>query len=264
MPQLPFAFLHIMDSICCGLAIISEDFQTTQQVLEKDIENVDTVQYEDVARTVFDFMDDIKRCIRNNAPFDTIPRCTPEAFYPEHIKRQRKGIMTVTPLVPKTLPSSESQVAAATPPAISVTPAPRANHGYQGGRGGRGAGRGGGRGGGGRGRGDRASRSPADIGKSRGCIHIKPGATFEWPEGMSKEYCKDWMCVGRYCTAPYGECESIHTYFNRMNTNDKKLVAQKAKKTGDFWFDAKTVSADKLADEHKDLLGTEEGKGKTY
>ena len=56
------------------------------------------------------------------------------------------------------------------------------------------------------------------------------------------------MWVGRYCTAPYGECESIHTYFNHMNTNDKKLVAQKAKKTGEFWFDAKTASADKLAD----------------
>ena len=51
-----------------------------QQVAEKDIESVDPIQFEDVAKTVFDFIDDIKRSIQNNAPFDTIPRCTPEGF----------------------------------------------------------------------------------------------------------------------------------------------------------------------------------------
>ena len=85
---------------------------------------------------VFDFIEDIKRCIRHNAPFKTVPRCTPEAFYPEHAKLRRAHPAAVSPNPIQPTPPADQQTTAVTVPLTTSAPsAPRPRGQDLGGRG---------------------------------------------------------------------------------------------------------------------------------
>jgi hypothetical protein len=272
MPHLCFAYMQLLDLICVQFARAANDFFIIDKISGGDIPGIELESFQEITSSVFDFMGDIRKCIRTNSPLVTVPGCTPLEFRPDYAKKQRLQDILPQPALPPLRrqtppfqPVQQYQQHPQPPPHLSAFDR-RGGRGQGGRDGGRGGGRDGGRGGrGNAGRHGRGGGIPraTDYGKVKGCIHVDARVPFTWPAGMEKQYCEDWMCVDRFCPHPYGECNKIHTQFNNLSKPDKVKMGEHARNTKGFWFDAKINMKD-LADSFRDMMGTALGRGKTY
>ena len=251
MPQLPFVVFQALERFMCMVARIGENYHIVTHVENGTIDQIPLDKYQSAVTGMFDFFDDVRRVIRQNTHWTGVPGCTPLAFRPD-FKRAR--IEARAPVAPNSKPPAPASRSTPPPAAPAASHRERTNREGSGPRHGR------------RGRrsADNSARpmldpaARAELGKTRGCIFVKPGAKFEWPPGLSREYCADWMCVGRYCDKAYGDCTG-HVMFSRMTFDDRKKTVAHAEATGLFWFNKATVRPNNVQPQFKHLLGTAEG-----
>ena len=293
MPHFPFFVLKQFETAVLAYVKTGIHLQSKRAVEGNDPSIFPLSIYLSVVKNIAKLRQSLEEHIANDTPLDKVGSYVPESYHPALIEKKAMRIaaeQSATAAVNSRnhqqanhhQRNQQQQPTGATDQSSSNGERGGAGRGYLGqgnegrGYGGRGptsSGRGsggqsnGGRGNPGRGRaiggrGGRGSGNARVSGINLGSLFRNPTVSDNnlLPQGLSREYCSDWMYIGSECTKGYGQC-SWHTNIDDMrNEDDKKLICDHVTNTQGLWFNKSRVRS--LTDpRHKAMLGGGGGPG---